>query len=252
MKHLKSFAIAFSMYSKIPVPIFPWKEEDMRYVMAYFPLVGAVICVLEILWRNFASAHSFGNIFYAAIAFAIPTVISGGIHIDGFIDTSDALHSYQPKEKKIEILKDPHTGAFAMISLALWAVLSFGAWSEVTEYTVLGAGLGFWLARIYSAIGVVMFPAMGKKGTVAGFKDTAQKRTVLVILGLQLAFVFTISVFCLYFAGIVMNAMVLAVFGWYHYKSNKEFGGINGDLAGWFVTISECVCVIIMAVFERL
>ncbi len=40
---LRSLAIAFSMYSKIPVPQFDWEERDMRFVMAFFPLVGLVI-----------------------------------------------------------------------------------------------------------------------------------------------------------------------------------------------------------------
>ena len=43
MSVIKSFFIAFSIYSKIPVPQFAWKEEDMRYTLCFFPWVGAVI-----------------------------------------------------------------------------------------------------------------------------------------------------------------------------------------------------------------
>ncbi len=251
MKHLKSLCIAFSMYSKIPVPIFPWKEEDMRYVMAYFPLVGAVICLAEMLWQWICIWLGIGDMFYTAVAFAIPILISGGIHIDGFIDTQDALHSYQPREKKIEILKDPHTGAFALISLLVWAVLSLGGWSEiVTQQGVILAGLGFWLARIYSGIAVVSFPSMKKRGTVSGFHDAAQKKSVMIILILQMAAVIAISVYYSGILAVLWNGWEAAVFGWYYYKSKKEFGGINGDLAGWFVTISECICVLAAALIQ--
>ena len=42
MKYVSSFLIAFSMYSKIPVPQADWEKSSMEYVMCFFPLVGAV------------------------------------------------------------------------------------------------------------------------------------------------------------------------------------------------------------------
>jgi adenosylcobinamide-GDP ribazoletransferase len=46
-----------------------------------------------------------------------PIIITGGIHMDGFLDTQDALSSYQPRERRLEILKDSHAGAFAIQGL---------------------------------------------------------------------------------------------------------------------------------------
>ena len=54
MSVIKSFFIAFSIYSKIPVPQFAWKEEDMRYTLCFFPWVGAVIGLCFLLWNRFA------------------------------------------------------------------------------------------------------------------------------------------------------------------------------------------------------
>ena len=50
MKIIKGFVIAFSIYSKIPVPQFDWKEEDMQYHLCFFPLIGLVIGALEAGW----------------------------------------------------------------------------------------------------------------------------------------------------------------------------------------------------------
>ena len=47
MHLMKSCLIAFSMYSRIPMPRTEWQEEDMRYVMCFFPLIGLAICRLE-------------------------------------------------------------------------------------------------------------------------------------------------------------------------------------------------------------
>lgn len=40
----------------------------------------------------------------------LPLIVSGGIHLDGLVDTADALYSRRETEKKLEILKDPHVG----------------------------------------------------------------------------------------------------------------------------------------------
>ena len=115
MRIIKSFFIAFSMYSKIPMPQFEWKDEDIRYALCFFPWVGTVIGVLWYLWKWICARFGVGTLCYTVVGTAIPILITGGFHVDGFLDTCDALHSYQPRERKLEILKDSHIGAFAVI-----------------------------------------------------------------------------------------------------------------------------------------
>ena len=112
---LESMIITFSMYSKIPMPNIDWKKENMKYAMCFFPLVGLVIGIIMAAWMYLAKFLAIGSILFAGIATIIPVIITGGIHIDGFCDTVDARSSHQSREKKLEILKDPHIGAFALI-----------------------------------------------------------------------------------------------------------------------------------------
>ena len=42
MKFLEPMIIAFSMYSKIPMPRIEWNKENMKYTMCFFPLIGVV------------------------------------------------------------------------------------------------------------------------------------------------------------------------------------------------------------------
>ena len=70
---------------------------------------------------------SCGNLFFAIAMALIPVIVSGGIHLDGFADTVDALSSYGDREKKLEILKDPNTGAFAVIGLCVYFLADNGA-----------------------------------------------------------------------------------------------------------------------------
>jgi adenosylcobinamide-GDP ribazoletransferase len=87
MRIIKSFFIAFSMYSKIPMPQFEWKDEDMRYALCFFPWVGAVIGVLWYLWKWICVRFGVGTLCYTVVGTAIPILITGGFHVDGFLDT---------------------------------------------------------------------------------------------------------------------------------------------------------------------
>ena len=107
--------IAFSIYSRIPMPAFLWEEKDRKRAMYFFPLVGAVVGVLFYGAFWFLEYKGAGTVFSAAVLTAIPFFVTGGIHMDGFLDTCDARASFGDREKKLEILKDPHTGAFGVI-----------------------------------------------------------------------------------------------------------------------------------------
>lgn len=164
MKILKGFVIAFSIYSKIPVPQFDWKEEDMQYHLCFFPLIGLIIGALEAGWFFLGNAVGISHLCKTLIAVAIPLLVTGGFHMDGFMDTMDAFHSYQDKEKKLAILKDPHIGAFSVLMLVLYYLIYGAAYAELTELSaILVVGIGFALSRSLSGIGVVSLKAAKKR-----------------------------------------------------------------------------------------
>lgn len=248
MKWLKSCSIAFSMYSKIPMPQFLWEDEDMRYVMCFFPLVGVVIGMVTVLWWYIAKNASIGMECVSMIGLVIPILISGGIHLDGFIDTMDALSSYQSRERKLEILKDSHIGAFALIQLLMYACIYLGAYSELkSDVDIYLVALGFVLSRILSGIGVVTFKCAKHDGLLYYFSSKSQE----VIVRSALIGEFVLCAVALGWIGAWRGIFVLVVsclvFAYYKWKCDKEFGGITGDTAGWFVSICECAIVVSVA-----
>ncbi|MBQ9120430.1 MAG: adenosylcobinamide-GDP ribazoletransferase [Lachnospiraceae bacterium] len=247
MKIIKAFFIAFSLYSKIPVPQFEWKEEEMKYMLCFFPWVGAVIGGCVFLWGNLCSSQDIGTLCYALIGTALPILITGGFHVDGFMDTMDAFHSYQPKEKKLEILKDAHIGAFAAIMLVTYVLIYLGAFSELQDTRLLAiVCAGFVLSRCLSGISVVSFPPAKKEGMLYFFASSSQKRIVKGALYLQ-------GILCIAFMlwqslcwGAIVTVSALFVFGYYYYRTKKELGGITGDTAGYFVLLCEG-CMVVTA-----
>ena len=250
MRQVNSFLVAFSMYSRIPVPQPDWERSSMDYVMCYFPFVGTVIGALA--WLCFQGGRLLGlsPLLLGAVLTALPLWISGGIHMDGYMDTRDALASCGDKEKKLAILKDSHTGAFAVMGCGLYLLLSFGAWCAVKPgQGLLCVCLGYTVSRTLSGLSVLCFPKAKKSGSyVTMFAKRASKGRAVLFLALLLVLEGVLLLWLGGWRGGLSAAAAAAVFGWYYYMSRKQFGGITGDLAGYFVQLCELAVLLAMAV----
>ncbi|MCI8993315.1 MAG: adenosylcobinamide-GDP ribazoletransferase [Eubacterium sp.] len=250
MKHLwAGFKIAFSMYSKIPVPKTEWSRENMRYSICFFPLVGlasGILCLLWLFLKPYIFADGSGDIFSAAVLLLIPVLVTGGIHLDGFLDTTDALSSYMEREKRLEILKDPRAGAFAIIYGIVYFLFYFGI------YTVLEPGRGgmhirFWtvialsfvLSRALSGLAIVTFKMAKNTGLAASFADAAQKKTVRIVMLFYAAATAGVMIWVQPLAGALSCGAAALVFRGYRAMAYRKFGGITGDLAGFFLQCCE-------------
>lgn len=247
---LNAMIIAVAMYSKIPMPRVDWNEKNMRYAMCFFPLVGVVTGVLEVVAGNLIALwKGEGTLLYAAVLTLLPVLITGGIHLDGFADTMDAKCSYGDREKKLEILKDPHTGAFATISLCCYFLLCAGVFSEMKPERLVAAAFVFVFSRSLSGISVVTFPAAKNSGLLRTFQDGAQKRNVRIVLIIWLLAAGAGLVLTAGLCGAIAVVAGLVVFFYYDRFSRKEFGGITGDLAGYFLQLCELFMLAVLALF---
>ncbi len=249
--------IAFSMYSKIPMPDSKWTEENMSYAMCFFPLVGVVIGgvtlgVFELWKRSVIAGVTFSPIFWIILLALIPIFITGGIHMDGFLDTMDALSSWQTKERRLEILKDSHAGAFAIISGCVYFLLSVAAYSSAGTNSIKVIALGFILSRSLSGLSVVTFPQARKKGLVATFSENAAKKTVKIVLIIYLIFLAGGMTIIGGITGLTAYIAAWLVFLYYYKMSLAKFGGVTGDLAGYFLQICELVIAFSAIIAEQI
>ena len=193
MTLLETAAVAFAMFSAVPVPQPVWNEKNMRYALCAFPLVGVVCGLAWWGWAALAARLSFPLLLRAAGLCLAPVLVTGGIHLDGYADTCDALASCAAPEKKQEILKDPHCGAFAVIRLCTYftAYLGLCAAVDCTPRAVLCMGLGFVLERALSGYAIAAFPLAKNTGLAhtfaTGADRTAVRRALLVLCALAAA-----------------------------------------------------------------
>jgi len=245
---INSLIIAFSMYSKIPMPKVDWTKENMKYVMCFFPLIGVVLGGCVYLWGYLESVIPMSQVFLTAVMVLIPLIVTGGIHLDGLLDTADALSSYQTKERKLEILKDPHAGAFAIITCVGYFLLAFGIWYDVTPRALAVLAVGFVLSRALSGLAIVTFPLAKNSGLVTMFSNEAKKQVTRISMFLYIIFCAALMLWIDWKLGLICIISAFVVFSYYRYMSYKQFGGITGDLAGFFLQVCELVmaiCVIV-------
>lgn len=247
MNLVRGLLIAFSMYSKIPMPKTEWTKESMKYFLCFFPLVGLPIALLWIIWMPLAEILQAGVILRTTVLVLIPVAVTGGIHLDGLLDTADALSSYKPMEEKLEILKDSHAGAFAILVGISYFLLYFGILSEADFISMQILGVGCILSRALSGLAMVSFQMAKNTGLAATFSDMAVKGRVRVVMVLYVLAAALAMILLEPAGGTAAVVGAFLTFWFYRRMSYRKFGGITGDLAGFFLQVCELVmalCVI--------
>ena len=250
-----SFKAAFAMFSKIPTPMVDWNKENMKYMMCFFPFVGTAIGILIWLVGCVLGSHAqMEPFFLAVILTVIPVFVTGGIHVDGLLDTSDALSSWQERTRRLEILKDSHAGAFAIITACVYFILWLGAWSQLLgdHDGICIMSIGFMMSRCLSGIGVITLPKANASGTVAEFSRKAEDKKVHNILVIYLVILAAVMIWIQPVWGVSMLGTALLVFAFYRHKAMKYFGGTTGDLSGYFLCLCEIWMPLALAVVMML
>ena len=250
MRVICSLIIAFSTYSRIPMPQVEWSNENRKYTMCFFPLIGAVIGLLLWGWLRLCDALAIGPVLRGAAGALIPLLVTGGIHMDGFMDTSDAMASWQTKERRLEILKDSHAGAFAVMGCAGYLLLDAAVLSEVQNAAMLPCI--FVLSRSLSAWAMAAFQSARPSGMLDAFAQAAHKRLVTISCAVYIVLCAACWLVLGGWLGIACLAAAALCLMCYKRMAYKNFGGVTGDLAGWFLQITELVLTILVVLGGKL
>ena len=239
MSIINSFFIALSMYSRIPVPRVDWKKENMRYAMCFFPMIGVAIGAVMYLAGWLLDKTAVGGLFRGVVFTLIPIIITGGIHMDGFMDTMDALGSWGDREKKLEILKDSHAGAFAIIVCCGYFLAAFGIWTEAGAEDIGVLAVGFILSRALNGFGICTFPCAKNSGLAATFAQAADRKRCQIVLVIEILLCIAGMLLIDPLRGTTAAVAAVVVCLCCRRMAIKTFGGITGDIQGFFLQICE-------------
>lgn len=236
--------VALSTYTAIPVPQFEWNEKNMKYAICWFPAAGLLCGGLLWGWCALAGLLKVSGLLFAAVAVCIPLLVTGGIHMDGYMDTADALASHQPRERKLEIMKDSNCGAFSVLYCGVYLLLDLGL-----LYELYGMGRMavlcpiFLLSRALSALCAVNLPNARKSGMLCAYtKNTERKTANLVLITLVCLIALALVLLSPVVGGLALLGAACATLG-YRSMALRVFGGVTGDTAGFFLQLCELACL---------
>ena len=255
MNILRSIVMALALFSRIPMPTLDWEQGNTRHTLAALPLIGLIITLVLWLWLLLSNALGFNALLFAAGLTLLPVLVTGGIHLDGFCDTVDALSSRAPLERKREILKDPHIGTFAVIGLVAYLLAYFALCTELAQslQTVLLLGCIAVLSRAAGALACLVFPsASGSSlpGLLQSLREAAGKQAVIVC-ALWCLVALALACFVDWRPAIAVFGVILLMVLYVRLMSKRQFGGMSGDLAGYLIQLIELGAVFALVLIEK-
>ena len=126
MKLLTGFLMTWGNFCSLPCPVKRWDDNCKSLMLGFLPTIGLII---GLLWAGIYVGLVYLSFPFLVVSFILaflPFSLCGFMHMDGFMDCSDAIMSRRPLEERQRILKDTHTGAFAVIS-AVFMILGYFA-----------------------------------------------------------------------------------------------------------------------------
>lgn len=236
--YLHALCMTQSMFCAIPFPSRIWDEEARPKMLLFLPLIGLEIGLIWYGLYLLLELLQLPVILSAAVLCAAPYWLNGFMHLDGFMDVTDAVRSCRSPEKRVEILKDPHVGSFAVVGCVLVFLLGFSCFAS----GISAPALLIWIpvvSRCCSAIAVTALrPIKASQYAVQSFQ---KKQTVCLIIQLLLALA-SAFVLCgmdawVLLAGLAGYALALR-------RGFASLGGMNGDIAGYALTVGE-LCALV-------
>ena len=242
MKKLcNAFCMCYSMFTALPCPYRPWDEKARGLMLVCLPIVGAL---LGLLWTGLAALGrmALAPTLNAALVAALPWLLTGFIHLDGYMDTCDAILSWRPLEQRLRILKDVHTGAFAVVGLGILMMFSYASAVALAGDDLRPLLFIPVVSRCGSAFCVLTLKPIGHSEYAATEGKGGQRIAVAVIW-------FVAMVACWIWLGravivLALQTLAYALAMLWGYRTLK---GVSGDVAGFALTVSECAALMALA-----
>lgn len=234
---MKGFFSALGFLTALPAPARPLTPASL----AWFPVAGGVVGL--ILAASLAAASWFSALAAPVVVLAAWVLITRGLHIDGLSDTADALGSAHPRERRLEILKDPHPGVFGVTAIVLVLLTKGYALFLIPEkqIDVLFAAAVF--ARWQTAISAMMLkpiPVDGGPGLGAAIVGQTKPLQAIAATATAALAVCLLDTRIAALAALVALATGMLV----SLAASRSLGGVNGDVLGAGIELSESMILL--------
>lgn len=229
MSYFKAFALAFNMFTIFPFFKIHTYDKGINGKSAlFYPLIGFLLGSLLYGIYTLLNTH-FPPMHLAVILFALSVLFTGALHLDGLSDTIDGL--FVSKEKALEVMKDSHVGGMGMIFTFVFLILKLSSFIYFNVWYLLPVIM--MASRLNATLAIYLFPYISSG---VGLLIKQELKTLYIVIALLyssvLAFTFG-ATFCI-IAGLLVMLLIGNLF-------HGRYQGLNGDMYGFIIEISELV-----------
>ncbi|MBO5994936.1 MAG: adenosylcobinamide-GDP ribazoletransferase [Firmicutes bacterium] len=251
-KLFTGFCMSWGMFCYIPGPK-RWDEEARPYMLAWLPTVGAIIGIIWAALMAGLNYISFPAMAFGAVATWLPFVLSGFMHVDGYMDVNDAVMSRGTLEKKRAILKDSRCGTFAIVSFIFLVLVEFGVLSSAASYlesldALVRAAIIMTVPRAFSGLMMMTLKPMDTSQYQEMKRDKKAEAFLLaqLIFWIVIAAIITgegFNYLLMTVSACILGTLISIFF------ARHELQGMNGDIAGYGILWGELMGIISLAVY---
>lgn len=242
---MKHFILTLQFLTRIPIPItIDIKEDSFTKGVAYYPLVGGIIGLINVLVFLLFNQITTDYIAIAMVLLA-NTMVTGAFHLDGLADTCDGIYSSRTKDRMLEIMKDSRVGTNGVLAIIFDLGLRFICLYALLDVNILWPLL---LAPVGAKTCVALLLGISKyarkEGLASMYLNHMTKWPVIIalILGGSIFFV------SIKFNGLVILLIMLVLSYLYRNYIYKKIDGMTGDTLGAANELLEIVCFILMLI----
>ncbi|MBR1417376.1 MAG: adenosylcobinamide-GDP ribazoletransferase [Synergistaceae bacterium] len=250
---LRAFLIACSFFTILPTPGLKgheeWHERAMYYFALAMPLVGFIIGLIWALCFAVILKLNFNFVLKGVLMELMAFMITGGIHMDGLMDTCDAIFSRKDRETRLNILHDTHTGAFAVMGCVFIILLKSALFAEIfyrlnnLNFNLIAALI---CTPLFARLGMaIYFNSMpyAKRGITTSLGEQRDRKHSIYLIILACV----IAALNIYLGNYALPLAWLIIFLLWRFICFNIFGGIAGDLLGAFAELSESILILSIA-----
>lgn len=250
---LTGFLLAWQFFSAIPVKMqLPMNKQTVTWMFSLLPLIGLCVGGIYAAFYTLLGLADITPLFTAILLVMAMIVVTGGLHLDGWVDMSDAYFSYSEKEKRVAILDDPRIGAFGAISLVCLLLMKIGVIYEalMREEALLWYFICIpLLGRVAIQLYFGLTATSKTSGLGAYFKEHVKRRFLFIIMSLYVGGLLLGALYFTMWGVVVLVAVVGVVVLLYRSWTIRNFGGMSGDLMGALCEGMEVVLWLVVLFF---
>ncbi len=252
LEQWREFVAALRFLTTIPVPgttqLFKPEELGERMIVgaAYFPLVGVLLGLL--LWGCLAlMARFIPPLVLAALLVIALILLTGGLHLDGLMDTCDGLFGGRTRDRKLEIMRDSRVGSFGVLGGVSLLLLKFVCLASPPVHALPSALLiALPASRWCMTLALQRFPSARSSGLGNLFRQAVTLPHLFIAACIALFVVVAVAQVIGFAALLLVTGLTFGLAFWI----THELNGLTGDSYGSIAEVTETFILLLLVILH--